>query len=384
MSGVPVNISVLNNDTDVDGDVLSVSAVTQGSNGSVVINADNTVTYTPSAGFSGVDQFQYTASDGHGGFASATVTVTVDTSNHAPVLDTGDLILSSPTVNEGGSVSLSGSFVDPDAGQSHTVVVNWSDGSQDTLTLAPGVFSFGPVSHTYVDDDPSKTPWDKYPINVTVTDSEGGSASAATSVTVYNVAPTVDVGPDLTVARGDIVTLTATVSDPGVRDTFTYHWTLVFTNGNTLAESFDKIFVFVAPHRGSYTVTLTVTDDDGDVGQDALVLTVVPHMSPIGGVPGASAGGKNHRSTFSFTDEHQGGCGFPSAVSNYPRDSDEESLSGMRWKSQSVRSGLDQFQWNVDEVCFDFLADRVAGVIPVEFVRREWNPANSFHGVRVV
>jgi hypothetical protein len=201
---------------------------------------------------------------------------------------------------------------------------------------------------------------------------------------VFNVAPTVNVGPDLTVARGDAVTLAATVSDPGARDTFTYHWTLVFTNGSIFAESFDKTFVFVAPHPGSYSVTLTVTDDDGGVGQDSLVLTVVPHMSPIGGVPAESAGVKSYRSTFSFTGDHQGGGGSALAASDYPIDKDEKSLSSMKWKSHSLRSGLDQYEWNAEEVWLDCLADRVAGVIPVEFVRRGWNPANTFHGVRVV
>jgi len=74
----PVTIDVLANDTDPDNDPLDVIAVTQGSDGSeVVINPDDTVTYTPAAGFLGTDTFTYTISDGNGGEDTATVTVTV-------------------------------------------------------------------------------------------------------------------------------------------------------------------------------------------------------------------------------------------------------------------------------------------------------------------
>lgn len=84
--GVAVTVDVLANDSDIDGDSLSVASVSQGSNGSVVINADDTVTYAPNAGFSGSDVFSYVVSDGNGGTATATVTITVleEGANHAP------------------------------------------------------------------------------------------------------------------------------------------------------------------------------------------------------------------------------------------------------------------------------------------------------------
>ena len=72
-----VVIAVLANDTDPDGDPLTVTAVTDGAGGSVVNNGDGTVTYTPDAGFSGQDIFSYTVEDGKGGSATANVAVTV-------------------------------------------------------------------------------------------------------------------------------------------------------------------------------------------------------------------------------------------------------------------------------------------------------------------
>ena len=71
-----VTIDVLANDSDPDGDTLTVQSVTQGSNGSVLSNGGD-VTYTPNAGFYGTDSFRYTISDGNGGTDNAVVTVTV-------------------------------------------------------------------------------------------------------------------------------------------------------------------------------------------------------------------------------------------------------------------------------------------------------------------
>jgi len=75
--GVAVVIDVLANDSDYDGDTLTVMSVTQGINGSVVDNGDGTVTYTPNGAAPYTDTFQYTINDGYEGTAEATVTVEV-------------------------------------------------------------------------------------------------------------------------------------------------------------------------------------------------------------------------------------------------------------------------------------------------------------------
>ncbi|MET4129631.1 Hint domain-containing protein [Roseovarius sp. MBR-6] len=73
----PVTIDVLANDSDVDGDPLTVSLATPGTNGTTTVNPDGTITYTPDDGFSGTDTFDYTVDDGNGGTATSTVSVTV-------------------------------------------------------------------------------------------------------------------------------------------------------------------------------------------------------------------------------------------------------------------------------------------------------------------
>ena len=81
----PVTTPVLDNDSDLDGDTLTVDSVTQPDNGAVVINSDGTVTYTPNEDFNGEDSYTYTISDGNGGTDTATVTITVTPVNDAPV-----------------------------------------------------------------------------------------------------------------------------------------------------------------------------------------------------------------------------------------------------------------------------------------------------------
>ena len=76
-AGEPVVIPVLGNDIDVDGDLLGVLAVTQPANGTVVINGDGAVTYTPNPGFAGPDSFTYTICDPSGACDAATVVVAV-------------------------------------------------------------------------------------------------------------------------------------------------------------------------------------------------------------------------------------------------------------------------------------------------------------------
>ena len=71
-----VTIDVLKNDSDADGDTLTIKSTTKPSHGTVKIE-DNKIKYTPDNGFSGDDSFKYTISDGNGGEDSATVNVTV-------------------------------------------------------------------------------------------------------------------------------------------------------------------------------------------------------------------------------------------------------------------------------------------------------------------
>jgi hypothetical protein len=134
---------------------------------------------------------QVAVNDGHG--LTATSPGTTLTLNDTPVSNL-QLALQSASINEGGSVNLSGSFVNPSPIDANTVVINWGDGTTGnpdttTLNLAAGVTSFSGVTHQYLEESGGQ-PNGKYPISVAVSDGEGGQASAQTSIQVNDAALT--------------------------------------------------------------------------------------------------------------------------------------------------------------------------------------------------
>ena len=101
-------INVIANDTDVDGDTLTVTAATAG-NGTATPSGGN-VSYTPDPNFSGQDTITYTISDGNGGTDSGVVTVTV-----ASVADPPQAVNDAPpAIDEGGTINGTFNVLDND------------------------------------------------------------------------------------------------------------------------------------------------------------------------------------------------------------------------------------------------------------------------------
>jgi VCBS repeat-containing protein len=82
IAGTPVLLDVLANDTDVDGDPLTIASVGNAANGTVQI-VNGQVRYSPNAGFTGSDSFTYSIADGAGGTARGSATVDVGPSSSA-------------------------------------------------------------------------------------------------------------------------------------------------------------------------------------------------------------------------------------------------------------------------------------------------------------
>lgn len=97
-SGKRVQIAVLANDRDPDGDTLTVQSVGRASSGTVTFDS-TAVFYTSAPGFSGTDTFTYRACDPSGGCGTATVTVTVRSTTSPPIARND-----SATTNPGGHV----------------------------------------------------------------------------------------------------------------------------------------------------------------------------------------------------------------------------------------------------------------------------------------
>src|SRR5204863_151259 len=110
---------VLANDTDIDGNPLTTVLATGPSNGTLTLNADGSFSYTPSANFNGSDSFTYRANDGAANSNLATVTITVNPVNDAPVAGNDTF-----SINEDTTLAV------PAAG----VLANDSDVDGNTLT----------------------------------------------------------------------------------------------------------------------------------------------------------------------------------------------------------------------------------------------------------
>src|SRR5262249_41529701 len=108
----PVYVNAVGNDSDPDGDPLTVSEFTQPDHGTVTAGPGGTLSYTPATGYGGTDTFDYTVSDGYGGTDTVTVTVTVVPSGQ-PDLPGDDLGSSLPvSLTPGTQTELSGMIGD--------------------------------------------------------------------------------------------------------------------------------------------------------------------------------------------------------------------------------------------------------------------------------
>jgi uncharacterized delta-60 repeat protein len=144
-----IAINVVANDTDPDGDTLTVASVTAAAHGSVVPSGAGSVTYTPNANYFGTDTFTYTVDDGHSGTDTATVTVTIVPVNDAPVANSQLVV-----TNEETPVAMTLTASDVDGGPlAYTVLSSplygTLSGVAPNLTYSPGPNAVGPDSFTF-------------------------------------------------------------------------------------------------------------------------------------------------------------------------------------------------------------------------------------------
>ncbi|MCX2576396.1 tandem-95 repeat protein, partial [Pedobacter sandarakinus] len=99
--------------SEADGDPLTFATTTPPANGTVVLNADGTYTYTPKANFNGTDSFVVTVSDGKGGSTTVTINVTVTPVNDAPVATTPVNINTNKNTPVNGTITASDVDGDP-------------------------------------------------------------------------------------------------------------------------------------------------------------------------------------------------------------------------------------------------------------------------------
>ena len=173
MIDTPVDIDVLSNDSDADGDVLTLVATTTPMHGSVAMQGDQLV-YTPDAGFIGIDSFSYTVSDGQDS-ATAMVSVTVsadgDPGNHPPIAR-NDIYSYRP--NQAVTMNVLRNDEDPD--HDELTIIDVQGAEHGTVSIIDG----GTRLYWVPDTDYRSLEYLVY----TISDGRGGTASAV--VTLYD------------------------------------------------------------------------------------------------------------------------------------------------------------------------------------------------------
>ncbi|MDF0599064.1 Ig-like domain-containing protein, partial [Psychromarinibacter halotolerans] len=248
-SGANVAGGVLANDTDADGDPLTVSLVSGTSNGTLSLNPDGSFTYNPDADFNGTDSFTYLVDDGNGGADTATVTLTVNPVNDDPVA-TDDSYALNEDVFSGANLAGGVLANDTDADGDPLTVSLVSGTSNGTLNLNPdGSFTYNP------DADFNGTDSFTYLVD----DGNGGTDTATVTLTV-NPVDDAPVAVDDSFTTGFETALTITV--PGVLDND------FDVDGDPLS-----IASFLQPENGAVVLrpdgSFTYTPDAGFSGTDS-------------------------------------------------------------------------------------------------------------------
>jgi len=186
--GMVVDIAVLANDRDPDGGVLRVVGVTKAVNGWVLVNGDHTLRYQPNTGFTGRDGFAYTVDDGHGGKATASVSVEVNDVADAPVAENQAVA------------------TDEDTALTIALVASDADGDRLTFTIerppAHGSLIGAPPDLSYVPEADYSGP-DRFVF--AVDDGHGGSDTGTVSIAIDAVDDAPEAVDDEAVTREGMV-----------------------------------------------------------------------------------------------------------------------------------------------------------------------------------
>jgi hypothetical protein len=264
--GVAVTIHVLANDTDPDGDALTVTGVSKPQFGQATTNGQ-TVTYTPNPAFTGLDSFSYFVSDGKGGTAANSVTVTVNGPGGANQAPTAANDTATTTAGVAVTIDVLANDSDPDGDAlaitidgppSHGVAVV----NNGKVVYTPQTGFTGTDSFTYIISD-GKGGTATATVTVTVTGSDGPNraptAANDSATTPAGVAVTIDVLANDSDPDGDALSIT-TVTPP--------------TNGTATVENGRVVYTPNTGFVGSDSFTYTITDGKGGSATATVTITI--------------------------------------------------------------------------------------------------------------
>ncbi|MEX3015135.1 cadherin-like domain-containing protein [Gymnodinialimonas hymeniacidonis] len=262
----PVTIDVLDNDTDVDGDTLTITGASVPADQGTVEIVGGELLFTPAENFNGPATISYSIEDGNGGTDTAEVVVDVTPVNDDPVAvdDTASTmedesvivdLLGNDTDVDGDTLELASVSVDPALG---TVV----DNGDGTVTFTPAPDYNGPVV-----------------IDYTVSDGNGGTddGQAVVSVGAVNDGP---VAEDDTATTDEDTPVTIDVlgndSDPDGDALEIVGATVPADQGTVEVVNNELVFTPAENYNGPAEITYTVTDNNGGTDTATVDVTVTP------------------------------------------------------------------------------------------------------------
>ncbi len=272
-------IAVLANDSDAEGAVLVVTAVSMptANNGSVTINGDNTVTYTPAANYAGDDSFTYSVSDGWS-TAVGTVSLTVTPVSDAPVavadatttaVDTAATIDVLANDSDVDSMTLVITEVGTPTANGGSVTIN----ADNTVTYVPSAGYVGEDSFAYTVSDGVLTATTNVTVTVqSVQTNTPPTAAADTATMDEDTSAVIAVLANDSDAEGTTLVITA-VGTPTA-------------NGGSVTINADNTVTYApaANYVGADSFTYTVSD--GEFTADG---TVALTVAPVNDAPVAQA-----------------------------------------------------------------------------------------------
>ncbi len=276
---VPVATGLLDNDSDPDtGATLTAEAVTQPENGTLTLNGDGSFSYVPDPNFHGTDTFTYRVSDGTVTSNTATVTITVEPVNDAPVAAADSF---ATPVNTTLTIAVPGVLTnDTDADDNPLTAAVVNDVEHGTLTLnANGSFTYIP------DEDFTGTDSFTYQVS----DGTAQSDPVTVTITVSAAAPPTAASDSYSVGEDSTLTVDAAT---GVLDNDTGSSTLTALlvaepEHGTLTLNSDGSFSYVPDPNFHGTDTFTYRASDGSSQSEVTTVTIT--VNPVNDAPTGTA-----------------------------------------------------------------------------------------------
>jgi len=270
---------ITGNDRDPEGDPLTLIETTPALHGTVQINSNDEIAYTPDANYHGVDQFQYTVSDSEGNTAIGVVEILVISTNDAPEL----LIASTITINENDEVVNANIQATDSDGDSLQFSLAGDDASLFTIDEQSGEIHFRDTADF---ENPRDSNSDNiYDLSIVASDNQGASTAESVSIEVLNTndqhtvtADTIEIGEFNTDIIGSI-----NVQDQDIGDTYTY--TIIDSNAGDALQIDDqgRVQQLSPLVAGSYYLDVSVRDQlGGEVVFRLNILSINDQVTSLG------------------------------------------------------------------------------------------------------